>query len=218
MVRVSVCVLVQRITLVSHSMCPLLAYFHGYLDIGPSHHFKVIYNSSPALYIFYNKVFIIAMVTSPSHPSIHVYTVANSGRIDRLFQVIPDQEGSILIGEMLSDGLLVVEMPSSPPSTPLISTHPAILLSPDTEEGVISGNPLKEKRKQQFGRNASYGRSLPGKGEGLILFYFLFFQRELQIIHWIVGCLPLLPLGKVLARGNPNSFYWVRCGHRNKLY
>ena len=37
------------------------------------------------------------------------YTVAFSGRVDRVFQVLPEQEENIIVGDMLSDGILVVE-------------------------------------------------------------------------------------------------------------
>lgn len=35
--------------------------------------------------------------------------MAFSGRVDRVFQVLPEQEENIIVGDMLSDGILVVE-------------------------------------------------------------------------------------------------------------
>lgn len=86
-----------------------------------------------------------------------MYAVANSGRVDRMFQVTPDQEHSMLIGDMLSDGLLIVELLPSPASTPI--GQPADLLSPDsngTDESPLLSDAAVAKRKL-FGRNASYG-------------------------------------------------------------
>jgi len=88
------------------------------------------------------------------------HAVANSGLVDRMFQVTSDQEDTILIGDMLSDGLLVVELPPSPASTPCVETRPAIRMS--SHESQPPESPLSlmatavEKRKV-FGRNASYG-------------------------------------------------------------
>ena len=61
--------------------------------------------------------------------------VATSGRMDCMFQVLPDQEDSISMGDILSDGLLVVELDPSGrlqaiPETP---TNPQILFSPEEE-------------------------------------------------------------------------------------
>ena len=39
--------------------------------------------------------------------------VATSGRVDHMFQVLPDQEDSVSMGDFLSDGLLIVELDSS---------------------------------------------------------------------------------------------------------
>ena len=52
-----------------------------------------------------------------------------------MFQVLPDQEDSISMGDILSDGLLVVELDPSGrlqaiPETP---TNPQILFSPEEE-------------------------------------------------------------------------------------
>lgn len=85
--------------------------------------------------------------------------VANSGRVDRMFQVIPDQERTIVIGDMLSDGLLIVELPPSPPPTPISGVSapsPSILLSLETQGGEHPLTTASEKRRL-FGRNASYG-------------------------------------------------------------
>jgi len=51
-----------------------------------------------------------------------------TGRLNRMFQVLPDQEDGIFIGDMLSDGIVVVEMDPSPTATP--EAKPKILLSP----------------------------------------------------------------------------------------
>ena len=48
--------------------------------------------------------------------------------MNRMFQVLPDQEENIYIGDMLSDDIIVVELDSSPVSTPECKTK--ILLSP----------------------------------------------------------------------------------------
>ena len=61
----------------------------------------------------------------------------------------------MLIGDMLSDGLLVVELSPSPPCTPA-SGVPAVLLSPEKEPVARELSNAEEKRKM-FGRNASYG-------------------------------------------------------------
>ena len=55
--------------------------------------------------------------------------------MDCMFQVLPDQEDSISMGDILSDGLLVVELDPSGrlqaiPETP---TNPQILFSPEEE-------------------------------------------------------------------------------------
>lgn len=43
--------------------------------------------------------------------------VASNGRLDRMFQVLPGQEESISVGDMLSDGILIVEY-ETPPCSP----------------------------------------------------------------------------------------------------
>lgn len=43
--------------------------------------------------------------------------VASNGRLDRMFQVLPEQEESISVGDMLSDGILIVEH-ETPPCSP----------------------------------------------------------------------------------------------------
>jgi len=45
-----------------------------------------------------------------------------------MFQVLTDQEDDIFIGDMRSDGIVVVEVDPSPTATP--ETKPKILLSP----------------------------------------------------------------------------------------
>ena len=62
----------------------------------------------------------------------HILTVA-TGRLNRMFQVLPDQEDGIFIGDMLSDGIVVVELDPSPTATP--ETKPKILLSPVDGDG-----------------------------------------------------------------------------------
>ena len=73
-----------------------------------------------------------------------------------MFQVTPDQEKTMLIGDMLSDGLLIVELPPSPASTPSVESHPSILLSPGDNPETSLDTAASEKRKM-FGRNSSYG-------------------------------------------------------------
>ena len=68
-------------------------------------------------------------------PLAYFSLVATSGRMDCMFQVLPDQEDSISMGDILSDGLLVVELDPSGrlqaiPETP---TNPQILFSPEEE-------------------------------------------------------------------------------------
>ena len=62
------------------------------------------------------------------HARTHTHTTVATGRMNRMFQVLPDQEENIYIGDMLSDDIIVVEMDSSPVSTP--ESKPKILLSP----------------------------------------------------------------------------------------
>ena len=87
--------------------------------------------------------------------------VANSGRVDRMFQVTPDQERTMMIGDMLSDGLLIVEFPSSPAVTPSVEMDTAPILSdpPHSASGIgeLPRFKLAEERRKNFGRNASYG-------------------------------------------------------------
>ena len=45
------------------------------------------------------------------------FVVASSGRLDRVFQILPEQESMMSVGDMLSDGILVVEF-ESPSSSP----------------------------------------------------------------------------------------------------
>ena len=58
----------------------------------------------------------------------HTHPTVATGRMNRMFQVLPDQEENIYIGDMLSDDIIVVELDSSPVSTP--ECKPKILLSP----------------------------------------------------------------------------------------
>ena len=57
-------------------------------------------------------------------------TPVASGRVDRMFQVLPDQENDIRMEDLLSDGLLVVELESSPTGTPQPQPKTGSLLSP----------------------------------------------------------------------------------------
>lgn len=89
-----------------------------------------------------------------------------------MFQVTPDQERTMLIGDMLSDGLLIVEFPPSPPSTPASKTHPSVLMTPEIEG---ARNPLDtpsaaEERRKVFGRNASYGTMCAPSSQDLYLY------------------------------------------------
>lgn len=87
--------------------------------------------------------------------------VANSGRVDRMFQVTPDQEKTMLIGDMLSDGLLIVELLPSPVSTPCAESHPCIHLSPgDSPESSLDLDTASSEKRKLFGRNSSYGERL----------------------------------------------------------
>ena len=71
-------------------------------------------------------VFIHVHTHTHTHTSCS-HTVA-TGRLNRMFQVLPDQEDGIFIGDMLSDGIVVVELDPSPTATP--ESKPKILLSP----------------------------------------------------------------------------------------
>lgn len=44
--------------------------------------------------------------------------VASTGRLDQVFQILPEQEGSVLVGNMLSDGILVIDYASSSDDPP----------------------------------------------------------------------------------------------------
>ena len=89
-----------------------------------------------------------------------MFAVANSGRVDRMFQVTPDQENNLFIGDMLSDGLLIVELPLPAVVTPI---QPALLISSMAEEGSDLDSPAfgsaasASSRRKSYGRNASYG-------------------------------------------------------------
>ena len=60
----------------------------------------------------------------------HTHTLCSvaTGQMNRMFQVLPDEEENIYIGDMLSDDIIVVELDSSPVSTPECKTK--IPLSP----------------------------------------------------------------------------------------
>ena len=89
--------------------------------------------------------------------------MANSGRVHRMFQVTPDQEHNLFIGDMLSDGLLIVELlPSSAVSTPV--RQAGILMATsviEEEEGSLdapgSSDSAGARRHQSYGRNTSNG-------------------------------------------------------------
>lgn len=70
----------------------------------------------------------------------HTYTVATSGRIDRMFQVLPDQESSLIVKDMKSDFILVVEMETE---------IPLVTPGPTSASAVIS---------RLAGRKQSYGK------------------------------------------------------------
>ena len=57
-----------------------------------------------------------------------MHTTVETGRMNRMFKVLPDQEENIYIGDMLSDDIIVVELESSPVSTP--ESKPKMFLSP----------------------------------------------------------------------------------------
>ncbi len=91
------------------------------------------------------------------------FAVANSGRVDRMFQVTPDQENNLFIGDMLSDGLLIVELPPTTVATPI---QPPLLISSMPEEAeagsdldspAFGSGANASSRRKSFGRNASYG-------------------------------------------------------------
>ena len=52
------------------------------------------------------------------HVHVHTHSVAMTGRVDCMFQVLPEQEDMMYIGDMLGDGLFVVELDSPSPATP----------------------------------------------------------------------------------------------------
>ena len=88
--------------------------------------------------------------------------MANSGRVDQMFQVTPDQEHNLVIGDMLSDGLLVVELPpSSAVSTPMSQAGLLMATSvPEEDEGSSDSPGFSDgaaARRKSYGRNASYG-------------------------------------------------------------
>ena len=76
-----------------------------------------------------NSILYVTHVFSAFNP---LAAVATSGRVDRMFQVLPDQEDNIRMEDMLSDGLLVVELGSSPTGTPQPKTGSLLSPSEDT--------------------------------------------------------------------------------------
>ena len=70
----------------------------------------------------------IHICTCPHHTHTHTHTHTQLplGRSNRMFQVHPEQEDDIFIGDMQSDGIVVVEVDPSPTATP--ETKPKILL------------------------------------------------------------------------------------------
>lgn len=84
-----------------------------------------------------------------------------------MFQVTPDQEKTILIGDMLSDGLLIVELLPSPSSTPAAEVYPSIDLPGEAcGTGNTSDSPTgaAQRSRSTFGRNISYGKAIDGSG------------------------------------------------------
>ncbi|XP_064397829.1 diacylglycerol kinase zeta-like isoform X2 [Halichondria panicea] len=79
--------------------------------------------------------------------------IAMTGRVERMFQVLPDQEEAMYIGDMFSDGLFVVELSSQSPMTST-DPNPTILLSPDMEQARCLES--AEDKRKAFGRNPSY--------------------------------------------------------------
>jgi len=80
-----------------------------------------------------------------------------------MFQVTPDQESNLFIGDMLSDGLLIVELPPPCVTTPMSQTSSSGIMTPDiirdggdevSPEGRFGSTSGKRK---SFGRNPSYG-------------------------------------------------------------
>ncbi len=67
----------------------------------------------------------------------------------------------MMIGDMLSDGLLIVEFPASPATTPSVEMDTPILLNPPNSAGPTVGAlprfKMAEERRKAYGRNASYG-------------------------------------------------------------
>jgi diacylglycerol kinase (ATP) len=78
----------------------------------------------------------------------------SSGLYEQMFQVTPDQEHSIVIGNMPSDGIIVMEMDS-------VVHLRAKLFSPeeDLPEHPLSSLPEEELQPRQIGRNHSYRRA-----------------------------------------------------------
>ena len=55
--------------------------------------------------------------------------VASTGRHDRVFQILPEQEEAISVGDMLSDGILIVEYEdnSLPLEGMLVNMHDSLI-------------------------------------------------------------------------------------------
>ena len=85
-----------------------------------------------------------------------------------MFQVTPDQEINLVIGDMLSDGLLIVELP--PPSVTTPMSQACMIMTPDLPgEGGDEASPETEMvgrfdvaatKRKSFGRNPSYGEGV----------------------------------------------------------
>ena len=72
----------------------------------------------------------------------------------------------MLIGDMLSDGLLIVEFPPSPASTPAMEIDASSLLTPTStevpSEGPLPTFVLAADKRKTYGRNPSYGKAYIG--------------------------------------------------------
>lgn len=49
---------------------------------------------------------------------IFLFIVASTGRLDQVFQILPEQEEFVLVGNMLSDGILVIDNDPKPILSP----------------------------------------------------------------------------------------------------
>ncbi|XP_019848920.1 PREDICTED: diacylglycerol kinase zeta-like [Amphimedon queenslandica] len=66
--------------------------------------------------------------------------VASTGRLDQVFQILPEQEESVLVGNMLSDGILVIDCESLSPVNP--DDH--VVAEPPPEK------PISAQRKDSY--------------------------------------------------------------------